>query len=1715
MTAHLDALGLAQTLRDSLASMALNDHGTTNDENNKVLREMWAGSPSRGGLLSEAFVEGAFPPNSSGDTLDHLVSEGVFCRDLAYLLDQNGAIPLTRALYTHQAEAVRRANLKEPAVANPGLVITAGTGAGKTEAFLLPVLNRLFQSPRAHRHGIRALFLYPLNALVNDQVDRLAAWLRGQEEIRLFSFTGETPETNSEADKKGFPQYDSSQMRSRNEARGLEDHYGKRVPGGRGPQPDILITNYSMLEYMLARPKDACFFSGALEAVVIDEAHLYNGTLAAEISLLLRRVLLRCGKRSEDILHLATSATLGGTDEDLRSFGASLFSKVAETVELIQGSQVEPAFPPPAEPACPPCPARIIQAYQESGLENLSSLATNEMGDSDMELPRLPEAGLRLAALAGLVTSAEIPGHENRVAVLLHQALSRSPLVQKLAGALWRKKFTPLESLAAQIFGQAGTPEDRRKATTILLQTASMARMHAGSYPLIPHRIHLLARAPDDVSICLNPRCRCDQGARLPGAGRILGGGHDRCPDCATPMLALHRCGKCKSPLMGAAMDPANGTLRRVEGEKRADLYLLWDNPEPDVEVLHYKATGQLELLGQGEDSGAWPFKSSTLGCPACGAKSKHVKPMVSDSGLFQTIIAESVLHATPEFPHQSRNWKPGQGRRLLCFSDSRGEAARLGPEFMAQHETQMLRCILTDYFRPPAVVRGEVGIRALCDWQNPDCLGRNARTKPLARQVLARTRGESHQADTWNQEEWEKNLRALFPIDNYQSSHFYPMLGREFAIWSPRPTLEGLGLLQVVYPGLEDMRLPEVLEGILPGQNVRDGLAGCWPNYLALLLDTLRADGAITLGLDELDKELASPTKRPGTWMSITATGNKLARFLPAKALGKNHRSQLTGSILSSLGVGLQDNPGPIGPLARQVLEAAFSQLAAEAGEGRCLEHLLEIEQRETGNRQAVEAIRIKFHALALLSPGRIFLCGKTHRLYSREVAGIAPGSFDRTLSEVSPDQIDATPSLARRRRAYRDPASPLRIGLWAEEHSAQLAPVENKRLQDLFKAGVRNILSCTTTMEVGIDIGGLTAVYLANVPPSRANYMQRAGRAGRRADGSSVVVSFARRSPFAHQVFTHFEDFITRKMMTPRVFLERERVAQRHFNSWVINHFLSGTGAGGAMNAYGLMGGFAGRLSPPLWDDEEPGFGGADEFNQPGTADTLAGNLRAQVDNPESWLVNGATVLLRGTGLEGKANGVPGLRDLLGETVASLEAAVKAWREEVDNLICTWIAVMNSGEEDRARRMHANAIRHQVRFLNRTEAIRALCDNQFLPSYGFPIHVRKLEVMKTLSKKGRISVKPDSRFRLERPGLLALGEYVPGSILVAGGKGVQSRGIKKSWLPANAEATPGLSGRLGKCPNGHTLHWTTRAPDFCPFCHAGDEAHFRSANVVLNVRHGFTTAPQHPPRFTSKKERVAGAETNTLAFTTGQAPANTLENLGGIAGLSAQYRANGEILVYNRGRHGNGFAICQKCGYADSEKAMYAGQGGALMLPTGFPTHWPLYSALRQSCCVPGEAPFWRGRLLAASEKTDVLLLDYSGTSHEAQATNRAIMMCVAFACQRSLAEKLEMDTRTIGVDLIPTGDQGRHFGVILFDNVPGGAGHVLQIFHPQEGLDFLLNAEKILWVQEAHDLECGGGCLDCILTFETQRRTGGNPLPRRQAREFLSGLLQVPRP
>ncbi len=426
---HVDALQMVEHVRERLVDLALSENYVRDRKVADVFRRVWTEGESIDGLVSELWVEGTLPGERSPQTLQSLAEHDVFPRDLCAHIASNGAFPVDAPLYTHQVEALRAATHVD--TQRPTLVITAGTGQGKTEAFLLPLLRDLWTAPTRRSKGMRALILYPLNALVADQVERIYRWLMGQDRLTVFHFTSETPEDARQANRQGEPEWEPSRMRTRQQARGRETHDGRTITSAPlGQVPDIVITNYSMLEYMLCRPQDDCFFGPDLRCIVLDEAHLYTGALAAEISMLLRRVRQRCGVPSSEVAQIATSATLGGTAEELKEFASVLFTADPSRTSVLRG---KPGAPDLGTTESPPSSKPDAGVLAESSQAELTTLITdgglveNAAAESMRVLQTIVEALISDDAAARARTA-----HPTTPARFLHLALRQAPLVRKL-----------------------------------------------------------------------------------------------------------------------------------------------------------------------------------------------------------------------------------------------------------------------------------------------------------------------------------------------------------------------------------------------------------------------------------------------------------------------------------------------------------------------------------------------------------------------------------------------------------------------------------------------------------------------------------------------------------------------------------------------------------------------------------------------------------------------------------------------------------------------------------------------------------------------------------------------------------------------------------------------------------------------------------------------------------------------------------------------------------------------------------------------------------------------------------------------------------------------------------------------------------------------------------------------------------------------------------
>lgn len=1718
---HVDALRMVDHVRTRLLDLAVAENFLRDDSLSVTCREVWGRGGADGGLVSELWVEGAFPGEQSNDTLQTLANEGFFPRDLCTHITEREVFPSDRPLYNHQSETLRAAATANNG-ARPTLVVTAGTGLGKTEAFLLPMLADLWMAPeRQQNGGVRSLILYPMNALVADQVNRIYNWLRGQTRITVFHYTSETPEDTRRANQFGEPNWELCRLRTRQEARGLEAHSGEPIRQEPfGHVPDIMITNYSMLEYMLCRPQDSCFFGPDLRCIILDEAHLYTGALAAEIMMLLRRVRERSGVLANELLQVATSATLGGDEEVLRDFGAALFSVDRTTTRVIRGRYAERDLgnvesAPPRDPDT----ASLAQ-YVTLDFDTLT-VADELVEDNQDLVNQLGEIVAHLISPEALSRARQ--AYPATPAGFLYSALREAPLVRRTAQALSEERgnVLSLDELADILFPRESR-RNARDATILLLRLAAVARLRASDLPIVPHRLHFLVRAPEGLSVCLNPGCSGPLDLRVEGVG-CMQEIADRCRYCDHILLPVHRCDNCGEWALAGHENQGTFTLEPgyyAQLLEERTYYLLTRPRGLDLEeVVVDPQVG--EIRGHGADGvSLWkaPWESEdrqVQQCPTCQSQwsvsvgdqqqpewRQTCRGFVGGGQFALSVTAETVLYDLPLFRCVSQNWKPAEGRRLLCFSDSRASAARLGPLLTRQHEMQVLRAVIArsvpNLPSPDIQQYVEERIR-----ETEDLLGESELSPSLRRrlenelrqsrvelmqvrsgtpfrefaglvadreeiaQILDRESADRQNAHSYGQMDWNRNSHAV-------QEHVEGLIALELARpIKKRTSVESVGLIEIVYPGLEELDVPPLLEERLPSSGTREAISGIWPGFVASLLDTVRMDGCLTWSSPTESRQWLGESPLHGRWLTRTRSGWGARAFVGTTQ--RQLRRWFVTRVFRAAGCSETQSEA----LSEDVLHFVFNQLFQQAGEGaQTFNWLRREEHHQTSHEEEDVAIQLFMDRLSIRSPARYFRCEATRTIWTHSALGWAPIEGCRgTLSEVSVEDLNQDARWGRSRREFLE--SPIfGTGLWAAEHSAQLAPQENRRLQDLFKDGIRNILSCTTTMELGIDIGGLNGVLLGNVPPGPANHRQRAGRAGRRSDGSAIVVTFARSSEYDREVFRRFGDFLRRELRRPTVFLDRERIIRRHLHAVILSEYLRGRQPDrtGAMHAFGKMGRFCGVYSWPLrWRRDSAG---KPVWEPQGTGDAhqfleFLESLRTEGRSFHRRLSDLVTDTALGNLQEATAWG-----DFIDAAAERYQNAVSEWNEHLDQLRSAWDEIPVHPITERSREMaKANSIRHQIRALCEITVIEWLADHRFLPRYGFPINLQRLTVRRSIEDGRREYSEPDERYRLERSSLLALSEYVPESRILVGGQVAVSRGLRKHWTDSNLDRALGLQYYALECQEGH-VYICQNPDDPCPTC--GGSSVRRQQ--LMFPRFGYTTAGWEPTRRGTNLERVGKQMVCPIAFAE-HGDEEVIEDFGGIPRLRARYKEEASLLVRNAGRRNYGFAVCTRCGFAMSE--VLHGEG-RMNLPGDFAQHASVFSANPSSFCWGrGEqvVPVLRNRVLAARELTDMLLIEWPGATTNDLEGVYSLGRAMILAGSRLL----ELDQRELGVEVLPL--RVPNLGIVIFDTAPGGAGHCLELCHL--GREWVEVARQILYVNDEHHARCRRACLDCILDFSGQYR------------------------
>jgi len=451
-------------------------------------------------------------------------------------LAEDYSFPLKQHPYQHQLQAWQALISETPP---RSVLVTSGTGSGKTECFLVPILNDLATELATYPEqlvGVRALFLYPLNALIKSQRDRLTAWSEPfNGKIRYCLYNGDTPTEARRSEWK-------SEVTDRKTLRATP--------------PSILVTNATMLEYMLVRTEDRPILDqshGKLRWIVLDEAHTYIGSQAAELTLLLRRVLHAFGCRSEDVHFVATSATIADSNDktktELRDFLADIAGVNPDLVTVVEGTRLLPALPKGSN-------KKAIKISLESLLQ---------------------------------------ASPEERFA-----SLTSAPVMRELRSSLAQQAQT-LSGVAEKVFANKA-PEDILRAL-LLLDLCTKAH-DVTKEAFLPLRGHFSQRTLNGLWACANPACSGRSGIHLDEAtwpfGKIFLGRYTRCDACGYPVFELVQCGECGAEHLSVLEQSDQGNDRLNPHVFVQDEDEFQQELEPLAEEDNGEESNEPEPLGPG-----------------------------------------------------------------------------------------------------------------------------------------------------------------------------------------------------------------------------------------------------------------------------------------------------------------------------------------------------------------------------------------------------------------------------------------------------------------------------------------------------------------------------------------------------------------------------------------------------------------------------------------------------------------------------------------------------------------------------------------------------------------------------------------------------------------------------------------------------------------------------------------------------------------------------------------------------------------------------------------------------------------------------------------------------------------------------------------------------------------------------------------------------------
>ncbi|MDX6690516.1 MAG: hypothetical protein QOG15_1973 [Solirubrobacteraceae bacterium] len=1579
------------------------------------------------------------------------------------------------SVFAHQEETLRAA------LGGRHVLVSTGTGSGKTESFLYPIIDRcLRMRDAAEPDGVVAVLVYPMNALAADQRDRLRLLLAGTG-ITYGMYVGSTPRRPSDSDVTQLPQgadrealLAARRKRKANDVDVVPFEECASEQEIRERKPRILITNANQLELLITRQKDFELFTGApLSFIVLDEAHTYSGATGAEVACLVRRLRAFAARSADEVTCIATSATIVDPErgaEVAPEFLARLCGVPHENVELVTEHYAALDWPGsrsiPAEPGDP-------DAVLAAVLDALGAAPSPEEGQSADD-----EAAVDREALADAV--AELTGArpvlpEGGVAEALFEHLARMEPVRILAEELEHAR--DLTEVTAQLrarLARTGLPPETT-TSEVLAYLALGGFARRGDVPLLRPKLHVFVRGLEGAVAtfegdALEPKLWFSAGEAL-AAGKT-----ERQPTAVFPLSVCRTCGQhyLTTHLHDFVLD--DGDV--AGGEASGDSAYWLASPDPDAEGVErvrftdwFLAEGDPHEDDDGNGGGKARSKASARLderrsegwlCAQCGCMHRDdvgacSNPHCAQPGPLAPIY---LVHEPRAFrclgcgatgrSGTGRDYEPirplrastvadvhilaqemisaagaDDERHLLIFADNRQDAA-FQAGWMRDHARRYrLRYLMLEILGElEASGGGPVSVGDL----HAELLRRLRADRDLARAVAPEA------FDSGADESFGRAAAA-------QLSRFLRIqILRELATsFTQRDGLERWGQLRVVYAGLtpDDKRVRDLAtELAMSPEALCDGISA--------LLDAWRrarmlhdADEPIfarwwTGGSEEIQRGFI-----PYGFTEVRPVGIKLKR--QGGDVDKWVRTVVssrgrTGAVDFIRKWGVEDPPAA----AEQVWELLRAlDLVTPVKLVGGTDHAL---GGSAGTHQ-VDASR-----LGMVRQSERHVCSVCRRVHARPTP---KGACSKTHCAGA---VDATPP----------PADDYNVSLLsrpfsmvtAEEHTAQVPAERRDYIEKEFKrrGGTVNTLVASPTLELGVDIGALDLVLCRNVPPTPANYWQRVGRAGRRRR-MAVVLVYCRRAVHDAYFFEQPEKLLGAPLRPPRFNLRNDVLVRKHVHAVVVSELLrlakDDDATRGALEA-----------ALPQYVREYL-FEGEDDRYRTAPADVRA-PLGGLIDTNRQLLVDAVkSVFASGWPSEAATEVAP---DQLEGLVLAMPGDLQGFVDHLHQRL-TWVIETQrrlnamaserllTKDEERQRNRCGDYLHALKERQVRTYTLSVLAGEGFLPGYGL--------------YDGGISAFPGwsggaVSFELSRPQAIAVREFVPGNMLYANrGRYRTARyhfpvaGEEQQTEAYLADLASGFVTTAGTPSSGYGDSSPVELPGL-PIADV-DLAH------VSPIRDEETDRFQVPVTILGMARRHRRGGT---AWTFGERTVHHLLGQGlrlVNAGPADRVRA-GEP----------GYPVCIVC--------------GATRSPYASPKEHQDFTDWHVKHC--GRRPLWLA--LTANVVADALHIHDLGDQGDAANLGEALRL--------GASQVLQMEPEDLQILPVPKAD-GRH-DLYVYDPMPGGSGLLGQIIERWDEIASTL-----------HDLldECPGGCeSSCYSCLRTGRNVFWHRfLDRSRALELVSGM------